>query len=385
LYRVNSPDCSALGYHLIEATKGITEHITAKALDIQNQLRRASTANDKITRAQRTRIVLSTLNNDFRKSERAAARSFISLFHGLYTLWEKGIESGKRNHGAVTYEMIRSMELLLETIEKCCETHAKMGTDEEMIFASKANGVELSTKGKVKRVDRAPVPQELTTLLLAILSGLTPGEKGPHSAFFEGCLYLIIERVAKKLYLITFKHDPCATVEEEIALDNMQEGGLHSNAVQAINLEVQFLVQLTERIIKLSPGFLGPSSTQGVDAKAKGVRPSTATRTTTSKTANATSNSSLSVLAKQRLQHTLVQCMFGKFPKLVDAEDSDTEDEEDISKDAFAEVLKRPVPMKAPIVMPPSVEDVGNNIPEWFREEMWRLIGWEILGRDEGW
>jgi hypothetical protein len=65
----------------------------------------------------------------------------------------------------------------------------------------------------------------------------------------------------------------------------------------------------------------------------------------------------------------------------LDDENDETEDE-DGGNNEFIDVLKKPVQM-GPVPPPPKVEDVDT--PQWFREEMWRLIGWDILSREDGW
>lgn len=375
LYHVNSPVRSDLAYHLVQATKGITEHIVRKAVDIQRQLQQASAVKDRTVRARRTANVLTVLNNDFKKSQRAAARSFGSVFHGLETLWSSGTESGKRNHGVVTYEMICGFDQLAEAIQTTCEMHANMTSDEEVPL--KRNRAADEGK-KVKRVDRAPVPQELTTLLLAMFSGLTAKEQGPHSAFFEGFLYLLLDRVARKLSLMTFKHVPGRTIKDEIDLEDLSARQLSTTTTKAINMEVQFLTQLTDRTLKLAPGFLGSLSNVSAATKSKTARPSTATR---SNARTVTPRTSLSIAAKEKLQHTLVRCMFGEFPRTVHTGDSDTEDDVGPGSE-FVDVLRKPVPM-GPVPPPPKVDDV--DIATRFREDMWRLIGWDILSRADEW
>lgn len=377
LYQDISPDCSALSYHLIEATKGIVEHVAGKAVEIQKRLQLASQILDKTMRKQRTAAVLATLNNEFRRSQRAAARSFISLFHGLETLWEKGVESGKRNHGVVSYEMICAFRTLMETITSTCEMHAQMSmAEEDTSSVSRPATAETGKQRKAKRTERAPVPQEVTTLLLAMLSGLTVQEKGPYSAFFEGCLYFVLERVGKALHMITFKHLPCDTIQEELAQDDANES-LTAVTTKAINLEVQFLALLMDRAMSLAPGFLG--SLTSTNTRPKSGRPSTATKSTST-----AQKSSLGIVAKEKLQHTLVRCMFGDFPKAIHTGDSDTEDETEsgINNSEFVDVLRRPTKI-GNLPLPPRVED--SEIPDWFREEMWRLLGWEILSREDGW
>jgi hypothetical protein len=366
-----------LAHHLIQAASSIAQHVATTAIEIQDQLYQASLTKDKGLRAQRTAVVLTAMNRDFKDTQRAAVRSFTSLFHGLKTLWTKATESGRRNHGVTTYEMICAVDVLLCAIETTCNINSKMLTAEDIGLADKDNSADANKRYKIRRIDRAPIPQELTTLVLALLSGLTASQRGPHTGLFEGLLYLLLERTAQRLFLVTFKHPQGGSIEDDIALSNASRTHEDNIALKAATLEVQFLVQLVERAMSLAPDFLGSLSSTSAISAAKSSRPGTATR---SNAKNNPQRPTISVAAKEKLQHTLVRCMFGNFPR--SAEYSDTEDEE-APNNEFVDVLKKPVRI-GPVPPPPKVED-APDIPHWFREEMWRLIGWDILAREDGW
>ena len=212
-------------------------------------------------------------------------------------------------------------------------------------------------------------------LLLALLTHLTPSKNGGHTALYEGILYLLLDAVGKRLFFLTFHHERRNTCEGDIA--SFDESGSEDIQKKAASIEVKYLVTLLERAVSLAPAFLGLASSGEL---AHGLKPS---RAATVKKASTTAKSnqpkpSLSVAAKERLQRTLVQCIFGDQNQLHAT--SDTEDE--VSNNEFIEVLRKPIQI-GPLPQPPKTHNV--DVPQWFREEIWRLVGWDILGSDNDW
>jgi hypothetical protein len=276
--------------------------------------------------------------------------------------------------------MICAFDSVLSAIETTCGIQASMNDEEGSI----STGVNASKRSRTKRIIKAPVPQELTSLALALLSTLTPMHDGPHSAFFEGFLYLLLDRIGKKLSLFTFKHAPCATIPEEILLGHQEEVEVDCATLKATHLEVQFFVQLMERAMSLAPAFLGSQSSIATtnrpgSARPSSARPGTASRATSK---SAVAKPSLSLTAKEKLQHTLIRCMLGEFPKTARTGDSSTGDEEDAPNNEFVDVLRKPVRI-GQVPPPPKVDDL--DLPNWFRGEIWRLVGWDLLSREDGW
>ncbi|KAK1057698.1 hypothetical protein LTR33_013574 [Friedmanniomyces endolithicus] len=77
----------------------------------------------------------------------------------------------------------------------------------------------------------------------------------------------------------------------------------------------------------------------------------------------------LALHAKDRLQRTLMNCIFG-------AEGLDEED-------PFMDCLRMPSVTGQLHVPMPKVKDV--EVQDWFKGEVWRLLGWEILSKEGHW
>lgn len=397
LYQQTEPDPQDLAYHLTQAASNLADHVSTIARQIQKHILDASATQDKRLRVQLVSIATSKTDSEFPRILRAAGRSFMSLFHGLATIWEKGTEAAKRHHGATTYRYIKAFDTLLDAISSSCmliaQLNAQQVASDAPSSSAAAKKAEEKKAQKPKPVTKARIAQELVSLLLALLTHLTPARQGPHTALFEGILYLLLERTGKRLYLLTFDRERGATLDDEL-IDGSPPPAAQLGTIerQAISIEVKFLVQLLERAMSLAPSFLG--SLSGAAAPVKPGRGAASTKVKFAGLPKGTA--ALSISAKEKLQRTLVECMFGSAQ--LDrqngtkknggiggdgalGEDDETEDENaDEKNDDFIEVLRKPVFM-GPVPQVPKVEEV--DVPEWFTESVWKLVGWDVLGWDE--
>jgi hypothetical protein len=345
----------------------------------------ASALPDKRLRAQLVSIATSKADTEFPRLLRAAGRAFMSLFHGLTTIWEKGTEAAKRHHGATTFIYIQAFNTLLDVISSNCNLIAQLNAQQE---PPSTTTTKKSEPSKTKFGMKPRIAQELSSLLLALLSHLTPSRQSTHTALFEGMMYLLLERTGRRLYLLTFNRERGLTIEEEMIDGNPSPAAeIGTIEHQGISLEVKFLVGLLERGMSLAPGFLG--SVSGVQS---GTKASRGGATAGSKqNSKGTGGTSLTFSAKQMLQRTLVECMFGS--TTTNVEDEDTEGEDDlggggggrsggsgkVGNNEFIELLRKPM-LVGPLPQVPRVEEV--DVPEWFTGEVWRLVGWDVLSWD---
>lgn len=377
-----------LAYHLTQAATNLADHVSTVAKQIQKHFVDVSATQDKRLRSQLVSIATSKTDTEFPRILRAAGRSFTSLFHGMATIWERGTEAAKKHHGATTYQYIKAFDTILDAISSTCMLTAQLSAQQIANDApSSSAAVKKAGEGKSQKPKPAPkarIAQELVSLLLALLTHLTPGRQGPHTAFFEGILYLLLDRIGERLYLLTFNRERGATLEEEMINDSSPpKAQIETIERQALGIEVKFFVQLLERAMSLAPSFLG--SLSGADVPVKSGRSAAKVKFAGLPKGTA----ALSILAKEKLQRTLVQCMFGSAQlKQQDGsnksgrigEDDETEDEDaDQQNNEFIEVLRKPV-FTGPIPQMPKVEEA--DVPEWFTENIWKLVGWDVLGRD---
>jgi hypothetical protein len=168
------------------------------------------------------------------------------------------------------------------------------------------------------------------------------------------------------LYYLTFGQHRSTSIEGNILpppepRDAAESTRLDSDAL-ATRLEVKALVLILERAMGLAPNHMNPQN----------ARPSSASnrpaRTMSTKTPVTSTRARLSPLARDRLQRTLVACMYG----------NNTNDE-------FLDVLTKPVPAMRLGSMQNVAKVDDKDVQTWYKEEVWRLVGWDILAREGAW
>lgn len=207
-----------------------------------------------------------------------------------------------------------------------------------------------------------PVLNALAGLLSGILKQLESKQE-PHKEIFEGFLFCILSKLGERIYTINFSHPRAASVTEELEApvssgqsDAEPTPIAVSLAIRQAQLEAPYLINLLKQSLALSPSFLNPpASTASKNAKPKATpKPGSVTKAT------------LTLAVKERLQSTLVNSIFG--PEGID-EDSDL----------FLNCLQMPAAAGSAMTVP-RVKEV--EVGTWFQGEVWRMLGWEVLGRD---
>ncbi|KAF2426290.1 hypothetical protein EJ08DRAFT_736463 [Tothia fuscella] len=379
-YQQNPPDPVVLSCHLSEAATSLAQHVFTVAKALQQQQLNASLELDKRLREQLTSTSAAKAYTDIQRVVCASSRSFVSLFHGLELLWAIDTEAAKRQHGGVTYSYIQAFNTLLDTITAVCKLIARQQVVSSGVAPSSSPANSSPQKGKGPRKSKATpsaetqIPQELARFIWTMLDSLTPRRNGPHCAFFEGFLFHILERTGAHLYLLTFGHKRGETISDDIVAPP-------PTAVKAaaVRIEVKILVEILEHAMALAPAFLGSlSSTSTSSGKKRAItKPSKSINPTASKNA-------LAVAAKEKLQATLVHCMFGG--EIKDSfEDNDETDEGGGNDTSFLERLRKPV-LLAQMPQNVAVNKVEDaDLEDWFREKVWGLVGWDLLTKVSDW
>ena len=236
-------------------------------------------------------------------------------------------------------------------------------------MVSTATNKQPPSKAKAKQA-KAPALKDhrvlnvLTGFLCSVMDNLD-SKDASHQALFEGFAFLILEKLGSRLYVIVFGHSRPALIEEDIGAsmqaDEIEDSErptttkLEELQLRAAKLEAPYLVHLLKCIMNAAPAHLGVNisnkSSKAKQAASKG-----------------SSKGALTITAKERLQRTLVNCMFG------------TEGLDD--NDPFMDCLRMPATSSVNIPIP-KVKEV--DMQDWFKEEIWRLIGWDILSREGDW
>ena len=310
----------------------------------------------------------------------AAGRVVASILAGSQKLIR--MPGGEALAGKVTYALVQMYGKLLtgfDTISKAetsADVPAENSTDAKISSAKQ----KPKAKGGAHRVNIRDVPcmNALASLLSGIMRQLDARQDW-HRDLFEGFLYNILSRLGNRIYTINFSQPRAASIAEETeanlsAVDPDSESNppftdkdkRATLSVRQAHLEAPYMLHLLKNSLALTPSFLSPASNSRDNNSS----------TTTSKPnkskptpkPGSVTKTSLSLAAKERLQATLVNAIFG--PEGLDEE-----------SDLFLNDLQLP-PAEAcgGSFTVPRVEEV--EVGEWFQGEVWRLLGWEVLGRE---
>lgn len=269
---------------------------------------------------------------------------------------------GAAVQGKVVHAIVQMFKELLSELEWLASAEVEKAENE----AAKAKKSTSKAKSKPKsskptNFKGAPTLGTLAAFLAGIINMLD-AKLDANKAVFEGIAYCVIDRLGQGLFSTVFGHPRGSTLEAEILQSRTEDDIEDDEASSAqkkelvqkrVRMEAPYLIHLLTRIMAIAPAHLGAALT-------KAGKP---------KQANNKSNmkGALAITAKECLQSTLVNAMFG------------TEGMDE--NDPFMDCLKMPLPGNATIPMPKVKE---QRVGEWFKGEIWNMLGWEILSRSEG-
>jgi hypothetical protein len=226
-------------------------------------------------------------------------------------------------------------------------------------------------KGKSKAlasVVKESVPARSLAHLIISLLGLLDKGNAIHQTIFDGFAFLLLERVGNRLYYATFGRHRSTSIESSFALPperlNTGEKLKSDTEARGIHFEMKALILILERTMGLAAHHMNPPSNK----TGKLPTPNRLGRTLSMKVLPAAPKGLLSSIAKDRLQRTLVTCMYG-----------------DTIEDEFLDVLTKSVPSMRIGTLQNVAKIDDADVEQWYKEEVWRLLGWDIMARESGW
>lgn len=306
---------------------------------------------DRLASRTREKPTLPTLKED--RSElactiSACARAFVMLLVGLDNLHEDS--PGRRLPGLVIYECVNMFQYALEAIEMAARRTAVL----QLSIQPKSGSRASSSQGKTSLAAHA------IAHLLVTLVGQLEHNNPVHQKLFDGFAFVLFERAGKRLYYCTFGRHQGALLEDDLTpptnTKNATQIAQEETEALAIRYEVKELIVVLERAMGMAPTHMNHQATKTNIAQRS--RPLSLRTLTASK-------SRLNSLTKDRLQRTLVTCMFGNKVN-----------------DDFVDVLTKPI-RPAPMPTIPHMDD--EEVENWYQRQVWRLVGWDILQRESDW
>jgi hypothetical protein len=347
--------------------KDLAAHLCASAADVSKVVLEALAQQISVEHPQET---------DLPTTMTAAGRVVAGILAGSQKLTR--MPGGGPLVGKVTYALVQMYGKLLTGFEAISSAETSEDAPSEQTTDGKKSLAKQKpkTKGGPPRVNIRDVPamNALASLLSGIMKQLD-AKQDSHLDLFEGFLYNILSRLGNRIYTVNFSQPRAASIAEEIeaslspgdpdseSSSPTQTAKTDSTSIRQAHLEAPYLLHLLKQSLALTPTFLSPAAnskdTNNVTKSSKPKptpKPGSITKT------------SLSLAAKQRLQSTLVNVIFG--PEGIDEE-----------SDLFLNGLQLP-PAEAGggTITVPRVKEV--EVGEWFQGEVWRLLGWEVLGRE---
>lgn len=310
-------------------------------------------------RSRRTVGALSTDQDksDFSTAMSVCARAFMSVLVGTGKLASSNAD--RRMPSLIVCELVGMFKCALDAIQASAQQTAQL-----------VNSLPIQTeKGKPgttdSRLKECPAARAIAHLLVGFL-GLLDKADADHQKLFDGFVFVLLERVGKQLYYCTFGQHRSTSIEGNIM--SAPEAKIPAEAITrdstavAVRLEVKALVLILERAMGLAPNHMNPQAGRTVKTT------SHPTRTLSIKNLATTSRARLSPIAKARLQRTLITCLYG-----------------DAVEDEFLDVLTKPVPAMRLGSLQNTAKVDDKDVEGWFKQEIWRLVGWDVLAKEGGW
>ncbi|KAH6881998.1 hypothetical protein BKA58DRAFT_11641 [Alternaria rosae] len=349
LCRSDQPDTDTLCHNLVKVSSGIGKIICVVA---QNY--------DQLSRqGQRTleAMSLDQDKSDFAIALSVCARAFMSLLVGTNKLMEANADT--RLTSLIVCEVADMFKAALQSIELSARKTA------QNFLSQPPSPKKTKTKTPPSIIKESPPARAVAHLLISFLGFLEKTDP-VHQKIFDGFIFVLFERVGKRLYYFTFGQHRSTSIDGNIfpplePRDETEETKQDADAL-GTRLEVKALVLILERAMGLAPNHMNPQNARPGQTSNRPVR------TLSIKTPATSTRARLSSLAKDRLQRTLVACMYG----------NNTNDE-------FLDVLTKPLPAMRLSALQNVAKIDDKDVGTWYKEEIWRLVGWDVLARESAW
>jgi hypothetical protein len=355
LCRAAVPDAEVLCYQLVRTTSSLGKVIHLVAHNYEHLARQGQRNTGALSLAED--------RSDFSLALTISARAFMSVLVGITTMMDASRDD--RLPGLIICELAETFKTALLAIEQSAHQTANS-------FSSTSSSASAPPKSSKSKATTGVVKESIAARSLAhfliSLMGLLDKTNTIHQRIFDAFAFLLIERVGKRLYYCTFgRHrsentEACLTPLPE-STDSAAKAKQNTEAL-GIRLELKALVLILERAMGLAPHHMNPPTSKA----AKNSNANRIGRTLSMKTLPAAPKGRLSSLAKDRLQRTLVTCMYGQN-----------------QNDEFLDVLTKPIPSMRIGTLQNVAKIDDKDVEQWYKEEVWRLVGWDIMARETGW
>ncbi|KAJ5678043.1 uncharacterized protein N7477_003676 [Penicillium maclennaniae] len=249
----------------------------------------------------------------------AVIRGVEVSFHLVHRSLRSIAGAKDRSQGQIIYYLVCLFESTMTALtQRSTALRGRMSQNQDLAVFLKAD---------------ATAYQGLSDLLSEMMLSLDVSRQEEQKVM-EGFFFVVLDRIGKMLALFTFKNlhlatDVCSKLRPP---DGLAALSRENRTPQDIQIEAKYLMVFLENVL----GSKSPLKAHQSPMQSRFVQK-----------------------MRNRLQKTLLQTVFG-------AEDP-----------LFQDALVRPT------TPPPQSRDVhhleDSEFPEWFTEELWRLVGWDLL------
>lgn len=249
-----------------------------------------------------------------------------------------GPERDKPDVSQVIYHIVCLYNAAMKTLEQYCKTRA-----EQLLDTTKSTAKSAKQKQNSKFKRSGPKPDDeiagqiirlLGTMILSLDVSFSE-----HQDLLEGAVFILLNRVGRLLCLFVFQD---LQVRPDLRIDpwklplphGLKDVELNEKSLCTAKMEAKHLIWVLERILT----YLDSSP------------PSPSSRMFTSK-------------IKESLQNTLLQAVFGT-------------DDKFFQKSLQCPVLPDTLDLER---LRACAQIPEQAVPDWFTQEVWRLLGWDIL------
>ncbi|MCJ1427331.1 hypothetical protein MMC29_005234 [Sticta canariensis] len=313
---------------------------------------------------QKTTQVPSSVDEELDTKLMSIARIFPYLLNSLDKTNQTAEDRGLQ--GQVVYSYI---EILRDLLTQICTLSASQEQENNRGPCRSAEGHFTRT---ARRNPASPIPPsspdktalKLSNLLLALTSALD-NANAADNAILEGFLFFLLTRVGTALKVFVFGSD----CEDSLGPNPQIEANADNFELDEKKIEAQapYLVYLLDRLVRLA----APGSHQCSRVSSISLTPPLPPQIAAPSARFA--RPSLTRLPTTVLQSTLLNAVFGSNARAVE----------------FSEALTPPLPTEEQLCTDYTENILGKDkaegvVGDWFKMEVWRIIGWNVLSERIG-
>jgi len=337
--------------------------IVLAAVDLCKSAEKAVLAATRETTAatgrSKTTAVLQNQQPDLPSVLHALERAYRLLCQGLNKL--STTDEGRKDAGQVTYHLVALFETVLGALRQHCKIKATEKTTKTKQKKKKQKQAPKSMLSKTApsfdtpiSMDDDPIATQITRTLARMVLSLSLSRTEQRN-LLDGYIFVLLNYVGKTLCLFVFRdlqlRPDLRTDAAKLPLPGgLRAAGLDDVSLRAAEAEAKHLIWLLERTMAFVDTSVSSLSETGSEAQG-------------GSGSGQLDSLSLRSRAKAKLQNTLLRAVFGEDDPLF----------KDCLRPPEQPDIERLSHMRACAKRP------EKGVPEWFTQEVWRLLGWDVL------